>query len=82
MQAIRLLLEEGDFDGIVHHAKALSDGGDLTIAVKENGTLEGRPVVVLSFTVEVPKTTKKKILVCSDRDDLACIDRRGRCFES
>jgi len=47
---------EGDdrFDELVHGSGSLSDGGDLELAVKRDGTQGGKPAVVASFTVRLP----------------------------
>lgn len=37
------------FDEVVH--SGLSEGGDLELAVKRNGTVSGKPAVVVTFTV-------------------------------
>jgi len=41
------------FDELVHHPKALPEGGDLELAVKEDATTGGAPGIVVSFTVNV-----------------------------
>lgn len=58
MEAVRILLGEtgaARFDEVVHHPHAMPERGDLEFAVKEGGTVEGRPCIVVTFTVEVHK---------------------------
>ena len=40
------------FDKTVHYG--LKDGGDVTMVTKDHGTAEGRPVVCISFMVQLP----------------------------
>lgn len=49
---VQVLLQDRDFDRLVH--SGLPEGGDLTIAVKERATKEGRAGVVVAFSVRLP----------------------------
>jgi len=48
-----------DFDSVVHHKDALPDFGDLKIITKDKGTVGGRPIAVLTFTVAMPDGTQR-----------------------
>lgn len=60
-EKVKLTLDDGsgkDFDEALRDT--LKDGGDLHIITKHTGTKEGRPIAILTFTVEVAPGVKKK----------------------
>lgn len=59
MELLRVLLEDRDFDRIVH--TGLPENGDLKIALKRRGTVEGRPMVAFGFTVTLPDGTTRPV---------------------
>lgn len=55
MSMIKLVLDDDEaFDEAVHGQTSLRDGGDLKVITKAKGTNAGRPIAVLTFSVELP----------------------------
>ena len=48
-----------EYDAAVHGG--LPEAGDLRIITKRNGTQEGRPVAVLTFSVQMPDGSLKPV---------------------
>lgn len=64
MEQARIILDDGTgsaFDQRVRGDDVLPDGGDLTVVTKNNGTKEGRPIVLFTFTVQLPDGTLRKV---------------------
>lgn len=59
MEAVRILLQDRDFDRIVH--TGLPEAGDLAFALKRRGTTCGKAVVAIGFTVQLPDGTTKPV---------------------
>ena len=61
MEVIKHQLDDGTgraFDDALKDT--LPDGGDLQIITKDAGTVNGNPVAILTFTVELPDGTFRK----------------------
>ena len=57
MEHSSIILDDGtgkEFDARVRGPGILQDGADLIVVTKDHGTEEGRPVVLLTFTVMLP----------------------------
>lgn len=55
MEAVQINFDDHAlFDELCHGETSLSEGGDLKMVTKDHGTLAGRPVVLLAFTVQLP----------------------------
>lgn len=59
MEHVTLLLDDAAFDRFVH--EGLPEGQDLTVAVKAKATAQGKPAVVVSWTVRLPDGTVARV---------------------
>lgn len=72
---IRIVLgDDAEFDKALGRGSpgVLRDGGDLAIISKDKGTEQGRPVVVLTFTVELPDGSWKAAQTTVTYRELFC----------
>ena len=59
-ERLRMVLDNPSrYDAIV--AEGMSEGGDLEIVTKRNGTVEGNPSVVIGFSVELADGTPARV---------------------
>lgn len=55
MESIHVTLnDQAAFDQAVHAESSLQEGGDLEFITIDQGTEEGRPAVVITFSVRLP----------------------------
>lgn len=55
MESLRLILgQAAEFDKLVHSPGGLPQASEITIATKDDGTTNGRPIAVVSFNVQMP----------------------------
>lgn len=60
MEAVKIrLADDALYDELVH--SGLRDNADLTVVTKDHATEAGRPAVCLSFTVEMPDKSFKRV---------------------
>lgn len=61
MEHVRLVLGiDEEFDAALRGPDVLQDRGDLSIITKDHGTVGGRPIVLLTFTVRLPDGREMK----------------------
>lgn len=59
MEVLRCQLSADEFDKAVH--EGLPECGDLAVYIKPNATVRGNPMVVVTFTVQLPDGTKARV---------------------
>lgn len=61
MEGVRIRLADEDlYDKLCRGPESLRDCGDLMVVTKDSGTEGGRPIVLLTFTVEMPDGTFRR----------------------
>lgn len=65
MESIKVCLDDEEFDNAVHGPPegqpALREAGDLAIYVKKDATVGGNAMVVITFTVQLPDGTMRRV---------------------
>jgi hypothetical protein len=62
MEHVQISLDDGTgakFDEALRDT--LPDGGDLRVVTKDNGTVGGRPIVMLTFTAQLPDGSVRRV---------------------
>jgi hypothetical protein len=53
MNNLNITFDDAEFDRIVHGENTLRDDGQFRVVVKDNGTVQGNAIAVITFGVEV-----------------------------